>query len=49
MLQQFTGDPHIIGGFLGFAFGGVSGYVLRSLISHHRRQLYRRRRGLLTR
>jgi len=45
MLHQFAGDPQIIGGVFGFAFGGLFGYAVRSMISLHRRQMYRRRRG----
>jgi len=45
MLHQIAGDPHLIGGVFGFAFGGLFGYAVRSMISLHRRQTYRRRRG----
>jgi len=43
MLMQITGDPHIVGAAFGLAFGGVFGYVLRSMVSYHRRQAYLRR------
>ena len=45
MLHQITVDPQLIGGVFGFAFGGLFGYAVRSIISYHHRQRYRRRRG----
>ena len=45
MLNQIAGDPHIVGAIFGFAFGGLFGHAARSMVSHHHRQQYRRRRG----